>query len=102
MAPQKLSGQQKEFARDDMPEGMSLLEVAKAVQPTVLLGLSAVKGLFTEVRQMVWAATASGTDLTHHVLCVASGTGQGGGQAHASPLHPPAVEPHERCRVHCQ
>lgn len=46
---QSLTPQQAEFARSDLSDGLSLLEVAKAVKPTVLLGLSAVRGLFTEV-----------------------------------------------------
>jgi hypothetical protein len=46
---QSLTPQQAEFARSDLADGLSLLDVAKAVKPTVLLGLSAVRGLFTEV-----------------------------------------------------
>ena len=42
--------QQLEFAREDLPDGLSLLEAAKQVKPTVLLGLSACRGLFKEVR----------------------------------------------------
>ncbi len=47
---QKLTVQQLEFAREDLPDGLSLLEAAKQVKPTVLLGLSACRGLFKEVR----------------------------------------------------
>eukprot|EP00698_Gefionella_okellyi_P004425 TRINITY_DN14083_c0_g1_i1.p1 TRINITY_DN14083_c0_g1~~TRINITY_DN14083_c0_g1_i1.p1 ORF type:complete len:595 (+),score=123.39 TRINITY_DN14083_c0_g1_i1:152-1936(+) len=39
---------QKNFARRDMAEGVSLMNVVQKVKPTVLLGLSAVGGLFTE------------------------------------------------------
>lgn len=46
---QKLTSQQLEFARDDLPDGLSLLETAKQARPTVLLGLSACRGLFKEV-----------------------------------------------------
>jgi malate dehydrogenase (oxaloacetate-decarboxylating)(NADP+) len=44
----KLTAQQAQFARDDLPDGLNLLEIAKAVKPTVLLGLSAQRGLFSE------------------------------------------------------
>jgi len=43
-----LTPQQLEFMRDDLPDGLSLLDVAKHVKPTVLLGLSAQRGLFKE------------------------------------------------------
>eukprot|EP00624_Nannochloropsis_granulata_P001717 evm.model.NODE_18350_length_9544_cov_24.339689.1 len=43
-----LTPQQLEFMRDDLPDGLSLLEVAKHAKPTVLLGLSAQHGLFKE------------------------------------------------------
>jgi malic enzyme len=38
----------EEFARSDLPEGMGLLDVVKAVKPNILLGLSGFPGLFTE------------------------------------------------------
>jgi malic enzyme len=38
----------EEFARTDLPEGMSLLDVVKEVKPNILLGLSGFPGLFTE------------------------------------------------------
>jgi len=44
----KLTPQQLEFMRDDLPDGLSLLDVAKHAKPTVLLGLSAQRGLFKE------------------------------------------------------
>ncbi|KAG2382539.1 hypothetical protein C9374_005119 [Naegleria lovaniensis] len=34
--------------RDDLPEGLSILETIKTVKPDILLGLSGVGGLFTE------------------------------------------------------
>jgi len=47
-----LDNTQRMFMRDrgdgELPDGTPLLEVAKHVKPTVLLGLSAVGGLFTE------------------------------------------------------
>lgn len=41
---------QRQFtdARTDLPDGMSLLEVIKEVQPDILIGLSGVGGLFKE------------------------------------------------------
>jgi malic enzyme len=36
------------FARTDVPDGTSLLEVVKKVKPHILLGLSGTAGLFTE------------------------------------------------------
>ncbi|CAK4754857.1 unnamed protein product [Aphanomyces euteiches] len=49
-----LSSGQQFFARTDMPDKMSLLDVIKEVKPTMLLGLSASRGAFTEecVREM--------------------------------------------------
>lgn len=39
---------QEHFARTDLKDGMSLLDVVKAVKPNILLGLSGTAGLFTE------------------------------------------------------
>nr|AIT70147.1 malic enzyme [Gracilaria vermiculophylla] len=49
-----LIGNRVNFSRDDLQDGMSLVDVVKAVKPTILLGLSGVGGLFTEdvVREM--------------------------------------------------
>ena len=49
-----LTAGQSEFKREDMDGGMCLEAVVSQVQPTVLLGLSGVGGLFTEcvVREM--------------------------------------------------
>ncbi|EWM23084.1 nad-dependent malic [Nannochloropsis gaditana] len=44
----RLTSQQLEFMRSDLPDGLPLLEVAKRVRPTILLGLSAQRGLFKE------------------------------------------------------
>ncbi|EKX44307.1 hypothetical protein GUITHDRAFT_95097 [Guillardia theta CCMP2712] len=44
----KLTKEQSVFARDDMALGMTLLDVVKQFKPTILMGLSAVGGLFTE------------------------------------------------------
>ena len=48
------SKKKQQFARSDMPDGMSLADVVTAAKPTVLLGLSGQGGLFTEpiVREM--------------------------------------------------
>jgi len=43
-----LTKQQKVFARDDLPLGASLLQVCASFKPTILMGLSAVGGIFTE------------------------------------------------------
>lgn len=43
-----LTAEQLPFARDDLPDGLSLEDTVKEVKPTVLLGLSGVGGLFTE------------------------------------------------------
>lgn len=42
----KLTLEQRLFARDDETAGMSLLDVAKTVKPTALMGLTACGGLF--------------------------------------------------------
>lgn len=49
-----LSPEQKEFMRE-VDFGMSMLDVVKKYKPTVLLGLTAVGGLFKEelIREMV-------------------------------------------------
>lgn len=39
---------QEQFARSDLPDGMSLIEVVKHAKPNILLGLSGTAGLFTE------------------------------------------------------
>ena len=44
----ELSAEQALFARDDEYGGMSLAEVTRAAKPTILLGLTAVRGLFSE------------------------------------------------------
>merc|ERR1719408_1068129 len=36
------------WQRDDLPDGMPLLELVKEVKPTILLGLSTTHGIFTE------------------------------------------------------
>mmetsp|Transcript_36170 Transcript_36170/g.144587 ORF Transcript_36170/g.144587 Transcript_36170/m.144587 type:complete len:229 (-) Transcript_36170:1563-2249(-) len=38
---------QGSFQRSDLPSGMGLLEVVRAVKPTILIGLSGAKGIFT-------------------------------------------------------
>jgi len=43
-----LTDDRKPWVRPDMPDGMPLIEVAKAVRPTILLGLAATGHLFTE------------------------------------------------------
>jgi malate dehydrogenase (oxaloacetate-decarboxylating)(NADP+) len=49
-----LTHAQMPFARDDLPNGMSLVDVIAKVKPTILLGLSGVGGTFTEevIREM--------------------------------------------------
>ncbi|RHY27715.1 hypothetical protein DYB32_006589 [Aphanomyces invadans] len=47
------SGQQF-FARNDVPDKTSLLDVIKKVKPTMILGLSAARGAFTEVSSVVF------------------------------------------------
>ena len=44
----KLKHGLEEFARSDLQEGMSLLDVVKTVKPNIILGLSGTPGLFTE------------------------------------------------------
>ncbi|KAJ1495956.1 hypothetical protein T484DRAFT_1607303 [Baffinella frigidus] len=43
-----LNHQQSRFCRSDLKEGMSLVEVIKEFKPTLLLGLSATAGIFTQ------------------------------------------------------
>lgn len=43
-----LTKEQRDFIRHDMPAGLDLVGAAAAFKPTILLGLSAVGGLFTE------------------------------------------------------
>ena len=44
----QVSDLQKPYLRNDMPSGLSLLEVIQKVKPTILLGLSGYGGLFTK------------------------------------------------------
>jgi len=44
----ELNREQRVFARDDFPPGLDLVAAAAAFKPTILLGLSAVGGLFKE------------------------------------------------------
>jgi len=43
-----LTPEQLPFARDDLPDGLSLEDTVKEVKPSILLGLSGVGGVFTE------------------------------------------------------
>jgi len=43
-----LTHTQRSFARVDLPDGLSLLEVVQQVKPTILLGLSGVASTFSE------------------------------------------------------
>ena len=43
-----LDVQQQEFMRTDLPDGMPLHDLAEAINPTVILGISTVGGLFDE------------------------------------------------------
>ncbi|KAH7823697.1 NAD-dependent malic enzyme [Monocercomonoides exilis] len=52
------SPQQMPFVRDDMENGMPLLELVKTVKPTILLGVSGVAGIFTEEIVRLVAASA--------------------------------------------
>ena len=45
---EQYSSNQADYARDDLPNGMKLEEVVRAVKPDVLLGLSGVGKTFTE------------------------------------------------------
>ena len=51
---------QPHFIRTDLPAGLSLEEVAEAVKPTILLGLSSVGGLFSQ--QLVETVQTSAED----------------------------------------
>nr|ANB43574.1 NADP-dependent malic protein [Umbelopsis isabellina] len=46
--PDKLDERQRSYTKMDLPDRISLEEVVEKVKPTVLLGLTGVKGAFTE------------------------------------------------------
>jgi malate dehydrogenase (oxaloacetate-decarboxylating)(NADP+) len=50
------TAQQKPYVREDLPTGMSLLEVVKAVKPTMLIGVSGVPAIFNEEIVKICAA----------------------------------------------
>lgn len=113
---QRLNSQQLAFAREDLPDGLSLLQVAQQVKPTMLVGVSACRGLFNEVGGcrprlslcgrclaggsiddpglILLSTTPLTTDPTH------AGAGAGGGEAHGAALHFPALQPHVGGGVH--
>ncbi|RHY56568.1 hypothetical protein DYB30_005876 [Aphanomyces astaci] len=49
----ELTSGQQFFARPDLTDKTSLLDVIKQVKPTMILGLSAARGAFTEVRECI-------------------------------------------------